>query len=327
MRIVDRSFAAYESGVARARKGSAAVDHVWRAKERFAEVLGSRLAAAISYYGFFAAFSLAVVTYSILGRVLDTADGGFIGTVNNYLDDSMRWVKDTAAQVGSGQVTTVGLIGLFLTGMGWMDALRSSTRAVWRLEQHPGNWLVRRLLDLGLLIALGILLGLSLATAGAIDGILTWMAGPTTGAIGQTVLRSSGPILELMVNLILAAALIAAVPWLRLSPRRLLPATVVVGVGIQLLNTVGKVYITGIEARPAYQLVSGAAGLLVYLYLLNQLIVIGSALAATSSKGTAVDLSARRSDQREVKPSTASASRAAATATSRDDGHRTTTDP
>ena len=40
--------------------------------ERFDEVLGSRLAAAISYYGFFAAFALAVVVYSILGRALGT---------------------------------------------------------------------------------------------------------------------------------------------------------------------------------------------------------------------------------------------------------------
>jgi membrane protein len=40
--------------------------------------------------------------------------------------------------------------------------------------------------------------------------------------------------------------------------------------------------------------VAGAVGLLIYLYLLNQLILWGAALAATARNGVVVDLGSRR---------------------------------
>ena len=60
MRIVDRALSRIESALANARKRSGVLDHAWRALERFNDVDADRLAAAISYYGFFAAFSLAM---------------------------------------------------------------------------------------------------------------------------------------------------------------------------------------------------------------------------------------------------------------------------
>jgi membrane protein len=288
--VFDRVDAWYERGVARARKASALFDHAWRAKERFDDVLGGRLAAAISYYGFFAAFSLAVVAYSILGRILNNQTTGFVGTVNTYLEQSLTWVRSTASQVGSGQVTTIGLVSLLFTGVAWVDALRSSVRAIWQVDQHPGHWIVRRMVDLGMLIVVGLLLTLSLATAGAIDSLLGHLVAPATGVVGATLLRGSGPVLEFAVNLVLGAALMVVVPRLRLSPWRLFPAAILVAVGVQLLNTFGRLYISALAHRPAYQLVVGAVGLLVYLYLLNQLILYAAAVAATGSRGSMVDM-------------------------------------
>jgi membrane protein len=156
------------------------------------------------------------------------------------------------------------------------------------VEQQPGNWVLRRLVDLGVLAALGVLLGLSLATTGAIDRLVDWAA-PETGVWG-TVAGVAGPVLEFVVNLTLAAAMLTGVSRMRLSPRRLLPAVLVIAVGIQLLNTVGRIVITGAELRPAYAVVAGAVGLLIYLYVLNQVILFGAALAATSRAGSAADL-------------------------------------
>jgi membrane protein len=141
-----------------------------------------------------------------------------------------------------------------------------------------------------MLVGLGLLLGLSLAMSAAIDRVLDWLVGST--GLGATVLRSSGPVLEFLINLLLAAALLAAVPRLRMRPGRLFPAALVVAIGIQLLNSVGHWYIARSQHSPAYQLVTGAVGLLVYLYLLNQLILFGSALAAMSRLGNVVDLAA-----------------------------------
>src|SRR5689334_15754593 len=254
MNIADRIEARFDRAVADARKRSAKFDHAWQAYERLDEVLSSRLAAAISYYGFFAAFALVVVVYSILGRALGangstlTEQGGLLGTINTYLSNNLPWVVETAKQVGRGEVTVLGLIALLFAGVGWIEALRSSQRAVWRLDQDPGHWITRRLVDLGMLVGLGVLLGLSLAMTAAIDVILAHLVPDTN--FGNLLLRSSGPVLEFAVNLVLAAAILAALPRLRMSPRRLIPVTLVVGVGIQLLNTIGKWYIARTEQRP-----------------------------------------------------------------------------
>jgi membrane protein len=289
--VVDRVVAGYERAVVRVRARWGLVDHIWLATDRLADVLGSRLAAAISYYGFFAAFSLAVVGYSILGRALNSeATDGVVGAINEYLVTALPWVVDTAAQVGQGEVTALGLVALLVTGIGWVEALRSSQRGVWLLDQHPGNWILRRVLDLVVLVGLGVLLALSVVTTYLIDLALDQVAPNTT--LGAMLLRSSGPALTFVVNLIIAAATLTVLPRLRLSPRRLALPVLVVAAGIQLLNTIGGWFIARTESRPAYQLVAGAVGLLVYLYLLNQLILLGAALAATSRSGTVRDLAA-----------------------------------
>jgi membrane protein len=296
MNLAERVEASYDRTVASARKRFGWFDHGWLAKERFEEVFGGRLAAAISYYAFFAAFALAVVGYSILGRALgadnlsSTAQTGLVGTINNYLSSTLPWVVQTAQQVGRGEVTVVGLVALLLSGVGWVEALRSAQRAVWRLDQDPGNWIIRRVVDLVMLIGLGVLLILSLAISLAFDTVLDLITPDTT--FGNLVNRGFGPVLEFVVNLVLAGAILVALPRLRLSWRRLVPAVIFVGVGIQVLNTIGKWFIARSEHRPAYQLVAGAVGLLIYLYLLNQLILFGAALAATHTRGRMVDLAA-----------------------------------
>jgi len=88
----------------------------------------------------------------------------------------------------------------------------------------------------------------------------------------------------------LSAAMLSAVPRIRLSPRRLITPTLVVALGIRILNTVGRSLIALSKDRPAYTVAANAVGLLIYLYVLNQLILFGAALAATAKKGTAVDL-------------------------------------
>ena len=85
-------------------------------------------------------------------------------------------------------------------------------------------------------------------------------------------------------------ALLAGVPRLRMSLRRLLPSALLFAVGLGLLKTLGKLYITRTEDNPAYQLVAGTIGLLLYMYLLHQLLLFAAALAATDTHGRAKDL-------------------------------------
>jgi len=281
----------YDRALTGARARSGVFDHFWRAKERYESVLGGRLAAAIAYYAFFAVFALALVAYSVLGFALG-ASSDLKGSVTQYLAANLPWLQVSQIEQSRGTVALIGLAGLVLTGVGWVEGLRSSERLIWGLDEQPGNTVVRRLVDLGILVGLGVLVGLSLWVTGGIERLLFGFTPDQVPPWMQDLLSSASVVLGWVVNLTLAAALIAGVPRLRMPPRRLLPPTLLVAIGITLLTTLGRFIFQRTENNPAYQVASSVVGLLVFLYLFHQLVLFGSAIAATSKHGRVVDLAA-----------------------------------
>ncbi|MEU7899895.1 hypothetical protein AB0B45_44540 [Nonomuraea sp. NPDC049152] len=143
---------------------------------------------------------------------------------------------------------------------------------------------------------LGLLLAVSLAAAFAAESLLGWLLTHTlTGdaAPARWLQTGAGVALGLGVNLLPATSLLSAPPRLRLPLRRLLGPALLITVGLQILNSLGQVYLQLTAANPAYQLVAGAAVMLVYLKAANQLILLATALAATSTTGTITDLATR----------------------------------
>lgn len=276
----------YQRRVARARERCEVADHAFRTKDRYAEAFGARLAAAIAYYGFFATFALGVVAYSALGYFAQR-DVDLQQTVNEFLAENLPVLEVRQISAGAGTAGALGLAGLVLAGLAWVEAMRSSQRRIWGLEQAPGNPLLRRGLDLLVMVGLALLIGASVAVATGIEYLLG----------GVPVLRHFGWLLEIGVNLVVAVALLAALPRLRISPRRLLPPAGAVAVAVFLLNTLGGFYVDRVQGNPAYAVVATAAGLLVYLYLFHQLVLAGAAWAATGRHGTVRDLAGERSTE------------------------------
>ncbi len=286
MNVVDRTVAAAEAAVASARRRSRGFDHFWRAWLRYDDLLGGRLAAAIAYYGFFAVFALGLVAYSIFAFLL-TVNLKLFDEVERFLAQNLPFLDVAAIQESRGTIGAVGLIGLLLTGVGWVEAIRSSQRLIWNLNQQPGNFVVRWLVDLAVLVGVLLLIAVSVLAAGALESLLAWLADGHASALLALVSWA----LTVVLNMVLAAALLVAVPRLRMTVRRLAPPVLLVGVGLTLLNSVGRSFVSYVQGRPAYALVGGAVGLLVYLYVFNQLLLFGAALAATSRHGRVRDLS------------------------------------
>jgi membrane protein len=285
MQVVSRIKDRYEQIVTSSRERSDIVDHAFRATDRYREVVGPRLAAAIAYYGFFATFALAVIGYSILGFLVDY-QLNLQQTVADFLEENLPVIDADQITAGRGAAGVLGLVGLVLAGLAWVEALRSSQRLIWGLEQRPGNVVLRRGLDVPVLLVLMVLLGVSFALAAGLEYLLSYLP----------LARQLGWVLTVAVNLVLAIALLAVLPRLRISPRRLFPAAVAFAVGLFLCNTVGQLYFQRVQNNPAYTVVATAAGLLVYLYLVHQLVLLAATWAATSLHGEVVDLSAGRSE-------------------------------
>jgi membrane protein len=277
-------------GLESARRRSGRFNHLWCAGERFGEVLGGRLAAAIAYYGFFAVFALALLAYAVLGYLLQFNEVVF-AAVDDFLELNLPWLEPTTIQGSRRRVGIIGLIGLVVTGIGWIEAIRSSQRLVHGVEQQPGNPIMRRVVDLAILVGLFVLIAASLAVAYALEALVEWLAGGPSA-----LLTTVGWIFTVAINIVLAGALLGGVPRLRLPLRRLVPAVLFVAAGITLLNTVGQYVIERVRDNPAYTVMTSAVAVLIYLYLLNQLLLFGAALIATSSHGQVRDLAGGRAE-------------------------------
>jgi membrane protein len=279
------------AGFVRARRRLGWLDHLARAVVRYDQADGGRLAAAVTYYSFFAAFSLALLGFAILGHLLD--DPAMLRAVQAYLSQNLPSLDAQALREARGTAGLVAFVVLPVAGLFWVDSLRSSIRAIWRLPQYPGNFFLRQLIDLAILAGLGLLLAASLATATGTETLLNWLlhdAADTAGPPGRWLLGTAGYVLGIGVNILLAIAALTALPRLRMRLRRVLVPALFVAAGLELLKTLGRIYVQRTEANPAYQLVTGAVAVLVFLSLLNQFILFAAALTATSTRGPITDL-------------------------------------
>ncbi|MFC7527975.1 YihY/virulence factor BrkB family protein [Actinoplanes sp. GCM10030250] len=287
MNPIDRAYDAAEARIMALRYRSPYFDHLCRTILRYEDVQGGRLAAAIAYYGFFAIFALLLIGYSVFGLLL-TNNTELFDLVREFLGENLPFLDVQAILDSKKTVGIVGILGLTFTGIGWVESIRSSQRLIWQLREQPGYIGVRQVVDLAVLIGVLLLLALSQLAVYGLERLLHWLAGGGFTAFLSVV----SLILTLGVNMLLAAALLAAVPRLRMTARRMAPPVLQVGIGIMLLNTVGKSFVAVVERNPAYGLVGSAVGALVYLYVFNQLLLFGAAWAATSPHGRVVDLSA-----------------------------------
>src|SRR5690348_4695707 len=185
----------------RLRERSAVVDHVCRAYVRYDRENGTRLAAAIAYYGFFATFALAVLLFAIIGAAL-SRNGAAQSTAESYLRDNLP-LSDVHPLVDASRgLSAVAAVALVLAGIWWIESLRSSQRALWCLDQHPGNWFIRYLVDLAVLVGLGLLLVISVTLSLGLQDILLRLAGDQARPLARHALDWSSTLLAAGVDLV-----------------------------------------------------------------------------------------------------------------------------
>jgi membrane protein len=138
-----------------------------------------------------------------------------------------------------------------------------------------------------------LLLAASLAAATGAETLLNRLLFDTADAAGppgRWVLRSAAYGVGVGVNVLLAIAALTALPRLTMRFRRVIGPALLVAAGLEVLKTLGRIYVHRAQANPAYHLVTGAVAVLLFLSLLNQLILFAAALTATSTHGPVTDL-------------------------------------
>ncbi|REK86458.1 YihY/virulence factor BrkB family protein [Streptomyces inhibens] len=260
--------------------------HVWRAYERLAAAHWARLAAAITFTSFVALFPLITAGAAIgakllskdqLSKLQDKIAGQAPG-LSNLLN-----LNSLVAHAG-----TVGLIAgalLLVIGINWVGSLRGCLRAVWEKEQDPGNPILLRLKDTGVLVGLGVV-GLA-AMAGSVFASrgVGWAADKIgiEGGAGRTLLFLAGLAIALLVDFLLLVFLLTRLPQVHPGRRAVVIAGLIGAVGFELLKLLLTSYLQGVAAKSMYGAFAVPVAVVLWINLMARMLLYCAAWTATGT--------------------------------------------
>ncbi len=138
------------------------VRHLVAAWARVDQTNGNQYAAAITFFSFLALFPLVLLAVAVAGFVLQSNPATLQslfnhisetvpGTVGKTLRDSISSAINARTRVG-----IVGLVGVLLTGLGWIGNLRRALDAAWQVRPPQQNFVMQRVSSAGVLAGLGV---------------------------------------------------------------------------------------------------------------------------------------------------------------------------
>lgn len=240
--------------------------------------------AAIAYYTVFSLAPVLVIVIAVAGLFFgrDAAEGAIVSQLGGLMGEqaaqAVQQMVKSASNHGVGiTATIIGVGALILTASGVFGEMQSSLNIIWRAQPRDSavSRLVKaRLLSLGLVMALGFLLLVSLVVSAALQAMGTWMAAffPAWRLVAQ--------ILNIVVSFLLVAVLFAAI-YKALPDKRIGWRDVGFGaLATSFLFSVGKyligLYIGSSAIASSYGAAGALAIVLVWIYYSAQIFLFGA---------------------------------------------------
>jgi membrane protein len=255
---------------------------------RWVDDYAPSMGAALSYYTIFSIAPLLLIVIAVAGLAFgeQAASGALFEQLRGLLGDEgaamvQRLVQSASEPSTSVMATVAGLGAMFLGATTVLAELESALNRIWRAPPDPkGMWtmLRRRFLSLGLILAIGFLLLVSLVVSAAMAALSRWWA-PIFGGLGW-LLEAFNLVLSLALVTVLFAMIYKILPRVRIGWK-----DVWIGAGVTaLLFTVGKLLIGLYLGRSAVTSGFGAAGsvvvLLMWVYYSAQIFLLGAEFTA-----------------------------------------------
>ncbi|MBV9592870.1 MAG: YihY/virulence factor BrkB family protein [Actinobacteria bacterium] len=271
------------------------VDHVVRAWDQMQDHNAAQYAAAITYYSFLALFPLLLLAIAITGFVLssqthlraqlfqkitDNVPGGFGQTIS----DSVQTLINNRTGVG-----VIGLAGVLITGLGWVNNLRRATDAVWGLPKRAGRvvaWQISNLivlagLGLGVLVSMGLTIGGTQLTDQALD-VVGWRHVTGMGVL----VTALGIVLAVAGDLIIFSWLIVTLPGVTVTSSVTARAALLAAIGFEALKFAGTYTVAQSSHSPTAGPFAGVIAVLVWIQLVARWLLFCTAWAATATPET-----------------------------------------
>lgn len=263
----------------------------YRVFEHFNDVHGNRMAAAVTFFGFLAIFPLLTVAAAVGAAVLTDSQ------VHQIQEKLAQQVPGIARSLDLNSLVqhagTVGVIsGLVLvySGLGWVGTLRESVREVWDLPEDPGNPVLRKVLDLAVLVGLGVVCLVSLAASSVGSALAGWLAheaGLSRTGTGEKLLAAAGFVVAVGADMLIFAYLLVGLPRLqeelRTEQRRglVLQGALIGAFGFEVLKLALSSYISGVAGRSMYGAFGVPVALLLWINFISRLFFFCAAWTAT----------------------------------------------
>lgn len=254
-----------------------------------------RHGAAIAYYTLFALAPVLVVVIAIAGLVFgeDAVRGEIVSQISGLVgrdgaEAIQGMLQRARASDGSTAATIVGVAGLLFATTGAFLELQAALNRVWRVKVAPGpvidikGLVTRRLRSLGVVVAIGFLLMVTLTINAAVSALANWWLSLTPG--WPVVIGALNQAVSIGVSALLFSVLFRVLPDVELSWRD-------VGVGAlvtAILFAIGQRLIGLYLGQSSLASPFGAAGtiaiLLVWVYYAAQIVLLGAAFTRVYSE-------------------------------------------
>ncbi|MEO6203775.1 MAG: YhjD/YihY/BrkB family envelope integrity protein, partial [Mycobacteriales bacterium] len=207
-------------------------------------------------------------------------------------------------QSNAGKAGLIGLGGTLLSGLGWINALRTSIRVIWHQSTDVGNIVITKIRDVVALVGLFAVVAASVVVSGAAtaatQSVVSFLGlADTTGAKVLTIGLSYA--LGFLVDMGIFLYLFLRFSQVRRPVRQVVRGAVFGAFGFEVLKSVGALYIgrTTSKGEATYGTFAVVVGLLLFLNLVSRLILITASFVVTAPYDSDVAPSGTAMDQDE----------------------------
>ena len=282
------AMAAVSTRVPRARQRLPLLDHLIRTYQRYQADTGDQLAAAVTFYWFLSLFPILLLAISLMGYVYGAdAPSRVTSALGGYLPDPLVTTIGTTLESAKGKAGILGLIGLLLSGLGWIDALRQAIRSIWHHNAQVGNIVVRKLADVVILLGLFATVGGSIVVTGATtatSGAVLDLLGVADTGPARLFTSTLAYLLAGIADTALFVFLFTRLARVRSPLRQVLRGAVFGAVGFALIKWAGAFYVTRTTSKgeATYGAFAVVVGLLVFLNLVSRFLLFTAAFTVTA---------------------------------------------
>ncbi len=251
---------------------------------------GGILAGGLSLTLLYSVFAGLYVGFAVVGSVAasnEAFERAIVHTVSNSVpglidtgNGGAITVHDLFASHALTITSIIALIALFVTALSWFSSARSAVRLFFQLPQDRTFFLLLKLKDLALVIGFGVVVivsaGISVFSTSALDFLFGLVGIDHHSPFATIVARVVGLAIALVIDTATLAALFRVLAATRIPFRRLITGALLGGIGLGVLKVLGATIVGGAGRNPLLASFAVILGLLVWMGLVCQVILISA---------------------------------------------------